>query len=267
MLTEARSLLKWCQQSKRWIPTNPLDGVEGVGKRKHGKPQLRIDEARRWLAKANELASGGDEGAVAAMVALLLGMRATEIITRVVRDVDDAGNQIWIPSSKTENGKRTLRVPPELREHLLRLVESKAPGELLFGPHWRDWVRKSVKRICTESGVPPVSAHSMRGLHATLAMEAGVTGAVVAASLGQGSASVSHRSVVRRSGGSVLGQTARRSAGPGRRQHRLTARHGTAGRDPPKLLLRFGGCWRRSFTRLAGAQRAGAGRTGGCTRD
>lgn len=32
--------------------------------------------------------------------------------------------------------------------------------------------------------VPKVTAHGMRGLHSTLAMEAGVTGAVVAASLG-----------------------------------------------------------------------------------
>ena len=40
-----------------------------------------------------------------------------------------------------------------------------------------------------------------------------------------------------RSGGGVLGQTAQRSAGAGRRQHRLTARHGTAGRDPPRARV------------------------------
>ncbi len=34
------------------------------------------------------------------------------------------------------------------------------------------------------SSVPKVTAHGMRGLHSTLALEAGVTGAVVAASLG-----------------------------------------------------------------------------------
>lgn len=194
ILAEARSLLKWCRDSKRWLRTNPLDGVEGVGKRKHGKPQLRIDEARRWLAVAQAHATAGDAGAVAAMVALLLGMRATEIISRVVRDLDDGGNQIWIPSSKTENGRRTLRVPVELRDHLLNLAANKGPDDLLFGDHWRDWVRKNVRRICTEAKVPHVSAHSMRGLHATLAMEAGVTGAVVAASLGQGSASVTVQS-------------------------------------------------------------------------
>lgn len=41
-----------------------------------------------------------------------------------------------------------------------------------------------MERTCAAAGVPKGSTHSMRGLHATLAMEAGVTGAVVAASLG-----------------------------------------------------------------------------------
>jgi integrase len=82
----------------------------------------------------------------------------------------------------------------ELRDHLQRLAANKQPDDLLFGLHWRDWVRKSVKRICAASGVSHVSAHSMRGLHATLAMDAGVTGAVVAASLGQTSAAVTIQS-------------------------------------------------------------------------
>lgn len=44
------------------------------------------------------------------------------------------------------------------------------------------------------AGVPVVSAHSMRGLHSTLAMEAGVTGAVVAASLGHESVTTTTQS-------------------------------------------------------------------------
>lgn len=38
--------------------------------------------------------------------------------------------------------------------------------------------------MCREAGVPEVTAHSLRGLHATLAMEWGSTGRVVAAALG-----------------------------------------------------------------------------------
>lgn len=101
---------------------------------------------------------------------------------------------LWIPTSKTEAGRRTLRVPPVLRPYLLALTKEKAPDARLFGLHWRDWVRKSVKRICEDAGVPAVSAHSMRGLHSTLAMEAGITGQVVAAALGQESATTTIQS-------------------------------------------------------------------------
>jgi hypothetical protein len=65
---------------------------------------------------------------------------------------------------------------------------------LVFGQHWRDWPREWVERICAAAGVPKVSAHSMRGLHSTLATEAGVTGAVVAASLGHESVSTTTQS-------------------------------------------------------------------------
>jgi hypothetical protein len=46
MLAEARMLAKWCV-SKRWLSSNPVADVEGIGKRRHGEAQLRIDEARR----------------------------------------------------------------------------------------------------------------------------------------------------------------------------------------------------------------------------
>jgi integrase len=136
------------------------------------------------MARATELADGGDAGAVAALMTLLLGLRASEITSRVVRDLDDDGRLLWIPDSKTEAGKRTLRIPDVLRTYLQRLAAGKLPAARLFGQHWRDWPRESVQRICGLAGVPKVTAHGMRGLHSTLAMDAGVTGHVVAASLG-----------------------------------------------------------------------------------
>ena len=77
---------------------------------------------------------------------------------------------------------------PELLRPLLKgLAEGKSPEAKLFGHHWRDWVRKWVKRICEAAGVPKVTAHGMRGLHSTLAVENGVSAHVVAASLGAAS--------------------------------------------------------------------------------
>lgn len=183
VLAQVKTFMSWCVK-KKWLSANPFDGVEGIGRRRHGKPQLRIDESRKWLAKAVELASKGDVGAIAAMVTLLLGTRAVEVVSRVVRDVDDGGKLLWIPSSKTEAGRRTLEVPAVLQPFLVQLAQGRPAHAPLFGNHWRDWPRKEVARICKLAGVMKVSAQSMRGLHSTLAVQAGVTGHVVAAALG-----------------------------------------------------------------------------------
>ena len=66
ILAEAKTFLKW-SVGKGYFRSNPLEGVEGTGKRRHGKPQLRIDEARRWQAKAMQLADDGEAGAIAAL--------------------------------------------------------------------------------------------------------------------------------------------------------------------------------------------------------
>jgi integrase len=136
-LAEVKTFFRWCVKAKKWLKENPIEEIEGVGKRRHGKPQLRIDEARRWLDAANELAGQGDEGAIGAMATLLLGLRAGEVVSRVVRDFDDGGRLLWIPCSKTEAGRRTLEVPDLLRPHLLALTEAKLPTAPLFGLHWR----------------------------------------------------------------------------------------------------------------------------------
>ena len=117
-------------------------------------------------------------------MSLVMGMRASEIVSRVVRDLDDDGTLLWIPDSKTEAGRRTLQVPELLQPYLGGWREGQSPEAKLFGQHWRDWVRKWVQRICKAAGVPKVTAHGMRGLHSTLAVENGVSAHVVAASLG-----------------------------------------------------------------------------------
>jgi integrase len=183
ILAEAKTFLRWCV-GKKWLSRNPLEEVRGIGKRHKGKEQLRIDEARRWLAKALELADDGEGGAIAAMMALVMGMRASEIVTRIVRDIDDEGRLLVIPASKTEAGKRQLQIPELVQPLVKGLAEGKGPRDLLFGYHDRDWVRDWVQRICKMAGVPMVTAHGMRGLHGTLATERGITGQVVALALG-----------------------------------------------------------------------------------
>lgn len=205
ILAEAKTFLKWSVE-RGYLRTNPLEGVQGTGKRRHGKPQLRIDEARRWQARAMELADQGEEGAIAALVTLVMGLRAGEVVSRIVRDLDDGGRLLWIPDSKTEAGKRTLQVPDLLRDHLVGLAEGKKPGDLLFGYHDRNWPRKWVARICKVAGVPRVTAHGMRGLHGTLAVETGLSAHAVAAALGHESVTTTLQSYAKAGAGASVRQ-------------------------------------------------------------
>jgi integrase len=183
ILAESNTFANWCVR-KKWLKRNPLVGIKIEGKRKHGKLQLRIDEARRWMAKALELAQAGEAGAVAALVALIMGFRSSEIVRRSVRDLDDDGSVLVVEHAKTPAGNRRVQVPDFLQPLLKQLAVGKSPDDRLFGRHWRDWVRKWVRKICREVGVPEVGAHSMRGLHSILAVEAGMSANVVAASMG-----------------------------------------------------------------------------------
>ncbi|MDB5526890.1 MAG: hypothetical protein JWM58_4653, partial [Rhizobium sp.] len=114
---------------KKYLKSNPLESVEGVGRRRKGKPQHTRDESRKFLGTARAEADKGKEMAVAAMVALLLGERAFEILDRQVRDLDDGGRLLIITDSKTNAGKRTLEVPEVLQPYLLKLAEGKGPTD------------------------------------------------------------------------------------------------------------------------------------------
>ena len=86
--------------------------------------------------------------------------------------------------------ERGRRPAPGGADFPRELCRDKLPLALLLGPHDRDWPRHWVQRICKLAKVPEVCAHSMRGLHATLAIEAGASPDVVARSLGHESASM-----------------------------------------------------------------------------
>jgi integrase len=182
VLGQVKTFFDWCVRH-RYLTLNPVERIRPVGRRQHGKPQLRVDEARTWMREAKELADAGKHGAIAAMMALLMGMRCGEIVRCVACDVDDGGRLLWIPVSKTRAGKRMLEIPTDLRRHLLRVAEGRPPLTRLF-PYQRAWVYRWVRRLCAPAGTPIVCAHAMRGLHSTLAIDAGMTPSVVAFALG-----------------------------------------------------------------------------------
>jgi integrase len=132
------------------------------------------------------------------LVALYLGMRASEVVNICRRDVDARGQLLWIPDSKTENGRRTLEVADVLRPMLWERSQACGddPDARLFA-HDRGWGLYNVKRLCRAAKVPEVTAHGARGIHATIATQMGTTSHMVALALGHGSAEVTRRHYIR----------------------------------------------------------------------
>jgi integrase len=209
---EASTFLAWCVR-QRWIPSNPAESIELRGRlRPRGKSlgqsgaELRVREARVWFEKAVELANAGNEGAIASLIALLLGMRASEIVSRKVSDVDSDQadcDLLWIACGKTAAARRALEVPEVLQPILSRLVAGRPPEADLFvcmlrGAHHgkrrnRDWVRHQVHAVCDAAGVARVTAHAMRGLLATITAERGMAAHLISMHLGHESSAVTRR--------------------------------------------------------------------------
>lgn len=200
-LAVAKAFGAWCVK-QRWLRENPFAEIKGRGRRKRGKPQLRIDEARRFQAVCLELAARErDIGAVLALGYLLLGARAGEIVLRQVRDVDDGGRVLWVPNSKTAAGRRELGVPQQLAPHLADLAAGRPPAAPLFEhaagrARAQDWAREQVTRICKLAGVPRVTPQGLRGTLATMGREIGHTSQQVADLLGHASPVITNRSYI-----------------------------------------------------------------------
>jgi site-specific recombinase XerC len=191
LLRRIKHFYKWAI-SRRYVAQNPFAEVSPIGRPKRGKQQLRIDEARKLVAAAMERAKTLDAGSTAILMQIFLGLRPTESLVRVVRDLDDDGRILWVPFGKTSNAKRRLQIPDALREVLLLHAKDKPADAPLLGPpgdrlHTRDIICYRLKLLCQQLGLPKVCPHSLRGLNATLALDAGATAQHVAAALGHAS--------------------------------------------------------------------------------
>jgi integrase len=125
----------------------------------------RAESEPAKMVEAHRQADAAQAGAVAAMTALVMGMRASEIVSRVVRDLDDGGALLWIPDSKTLAGRRKLQVPEFLQPYLVELARGRDPQAPLFGEHWRDWpLTRSHRRAVTSRSRRRPRAKPARGL-------------------------------------------------------------------------------------------------------
>ena len=187
VLLIAKCWAKWCVKAGI-LSSSPFAGVEPIGKRNAGKAQHTIDEAQRFNTYLMERVSAGDRAALGVLLMLHLGLRKGEVSARVARDVDADGRILIIPFGKTDSARRRVKVPQWLQPVLRSLTKDLAPTDLLFPvagrlaypAYW--WSR--VRSYCEKAGVPKVCPHSLRGLHATLAIEEGATSDAVARALG-----------------------------------------------------------------------------------
>lgn len=197
-LSVAKALGRWLVEQSL-IRENPFEKIKPIGMRSRGKEQLTHDETKRWSDEALRRAQAGSDGALAAYMTLLLGLRPGEVVVRTVRDVDDGGTLLRVRGAKTKAGDRDVTIPAVLRPLLAARCQGKPAEALLFpteyedgspAPHPVGWVRDHVHAICKRAGVQLVCAHSMRGKHADLAVRAGMSPDVVAESVGHTSARV-----------------------------------------------------------------------------
>lgn len=209
-LAAVTTMFAWCVE-RGWLTSNPFGKIDPVGKKNVRKAKLRIDEAREFLEVA--LAEKTSEG-LAAALALLLGLRATEVTGLRVRDIDDGGRVLWIDETdddasrdlKSEDSERSFEVPEILRERIAALCAKRHRNEQLFGDVGRHWLYYHVKRLCDAAKVSSISTHALRRTQSKIsATKHSVEH--VAAALGHASSTVTKRHYVGR------GSDERRRAG------------------------------------------------------
>lgn len=200
LLRSTKAFFRYLVEERQYLPTNPWDKVKPIGRANVGKMQLTIDEGRRLYAWLIERATSGDEGATAVLMQLVLGLRSSEVLQRRVRDLDDRGHVLSIPTGKTKSARRFLQLGCEpLRALLQRQVQGKGAEDFLFGggqPLHTDYLWDRLQRYCGSAGVPKVCPHSLRGLHSTIAIERGATSSLVAEALGHTSFAITARHYV-----------------------------------------------------------------------
>ena len=188
--------LKVVKEFWRWLLDRELvekdafAKVKPIGKANAGKQQLGPLEAKTLERMLLEKAKQGEEGALAILVQLYLGLRPSEVLGLTVGAVD--GINVFVNGTKNQNAKRRLELFAPVAKLLAKHCAKRPLGERIFAAD-RDkqpspnWMYKRLHSYCDEAQIGRVCPHSLRGLHSSLALEAGATSNDVARSLGHSS--------------------------------------------------------------------------------
>ena len=186
-LSEVKTFLRWAFEHGL-VEKFPLDEIKPhlSSKRNKGKRQLRPGEARRLLEHC--MIDQTDES-VAIVLAMVFGMRASEIVHLRVGDVDTYTATIVIEHAKTRAGERLISIPSSLMGLFLPRVQGRKSDEYLLPayrgmPHYRGWVRSATRKACRALGLTQVCAHGLRGTHASLSRLAGIAAEEICRQMG-----------------------------------------------------------------------------------
>lgn len=190
-LKGAREFFNWLVK-KGHAQSNPFVAVESVGRASAGKVQPTETDAHKLDALLFEAARAGEEGALALLVQLYLGLRSSEVLKLQVAAVEREGRKVSIVRGKTRNARRSLDLFPDVARLLGPLCVGRPSTERVFASHLPqcpapNYLYKRLHQYCRRAGIREYCPHSLRGLHSSLALVGGATSHQVAASLGHSS--------------------------------------------------------------------------------
>lgn len=102
------------------------------------------------------------------------------------------GQSVYVHGTKTKNARRKLELYAPVAELLAKHCRNRPDSERVFAANLpkqpsANWAYKRLKKICAQLEIPSICPHSLRGLHSSLALEAGATTHHVAKALGHAS--------------------------------------------------------------------------------
>ena len=191
LLRNVKEFYAWLVK-KKLASSNPFQNVDAIGKANAGKEQPRETDAKRLDALLFQKAREGDEGALALLVQVYLGLRPGEVLNLKVSAVERNGLKVTVKKGKTKNAARGLELYPEVAALLWSHCEGRPDDERVFAANLpkrpaTNWMYKRLHGFCEEAGMKKYCPHSLRGLHSSLALKNGATSHDVAASLGHAS--------------------------------------------------------------------------------
>lgn len=167
VLGHVHRFYRWAT-AQSYLPSNPFDGVSAAGISRTSERRIHTDEAQTWIGVALAEAEAGDVRALGALLVLAMRLRSGQVLSLRIDDIDLTAMSLRVPA---KNGRESWRsIPHELQPALQIALAGRLGSELLLGAgrtgqvRPRNYLWRTVHRLCAEAKVPPTCPRSLRGL-------------------------------------------------------------------------------------------------------